>query len=307
MDRVRKLTDMPVQNGTQNYIYTGKGVTAAVLDTGINRHPDFGERIIMFKDFVNNRENIYDDSGHGTHVCGILGGSGLVSDGRFMGIAPDINFIVGKVLDRNGEGTAEKMIKGIEWLLEIKQNYHIGVLNISVGINHIKDRGAQNYLVELIEFLWDSGMTVVCAAGNNGPENGTIAAYGKSRKVITVGCHDGADYKGAGNSCENYSGRGELYAPYRKPDVVAPGTDIISCNASFRMRAGRIYSAYTAKSGTSMAAPVVSGLAALFIEAFPALSCDDFKKRLTYTATDLGEPWNKQGWGMVNARKLLYG
>jgi serine protease AprX len=112
-------------------------------------------------------------------------------------------------------------------------------------------------------------------------------------------------FNGDRNSCESYSARGELFAPYRKPDVVAPGTDIVSCNAFFKVRAGHIYSAYTKKSGTSMAAPIVSGLAALFIEAYPNLKCHDFKRQLTYTATDLGEPWNKQGWGMVNAGKLL--
>jgi serine protease AprX len=305
MDRVRKQINIPLQNNTQIPLLTGKGVSAAVLDTGINTHPDFGERIVRFKDFVNDKSYIYDDSGHGTHVCGIMGGNGLASDARYAGIAPEINLIVGKVLDKNGEGAAENMIKGIEWLLDIKKLYHIKVLNISVSINHIKDRGAEAYLKQLIELTWDNGIAVVCAAGNNGPEAGSIVSYGKSRKIITVGCHDGIGYNGGKNSCENYSGRGDYLSPYRKPDIVAPGTDIISCNAFFKYRAGRINSAYTAMSGTSMAAPVVSGVAALFFEAFPHLSCNDFKKRLTYTAQDLGEAWNKQGWGMVNAEKLL--
>lgn len=91
----------------------------------------------------------------------------------------------------------------------------------------------------------------------------------------------------------------------RKPDIVAPGTRILSCNAFWQNRNGRIYRPYVAKSGTSMATPVVSGAAALTMAKYPGITNDEFVRLLSLTATDLGEPWNKQGFGMLNVRRLL--
>ena len=109
-------------------------VTVAVLDTGIKAHPDFDDRIIAFADFVHERQTLYDDSGHGTHVAGCIGGSGKLSGGRFSGIAPTCRLCVGKVLDEKGEGSIESMYEGILWVLENRLRYQIRVLNISVGI-----------------------------------------------------------------------------------------------------------------------------------------------------------------------------
>lgn len=305
MDRVRKQIGIPLAAGMNSFRYTGKGITVAVLDTGVGDHPDLFGRTIGFKDFVNGKEYAYDDSGHGTHVCGIIGGSGKVSGGRYQGIATEANFIVGKVLDKDGEGSAENMLKGLEWILNVRGRYHVKVLNISVGINNIRDKEKEARLRELMEFLWECGIIVICAAGNNGPESGSISSLGRSRKLITVGCHDGEYYKDMPGSCENYSGRGDLFSPLRKPDIVAPGTNIVSCNAFYRNVRGKIRDGYIVKSGTSMATPIISGTAAIFLEKYPHFKCDDFKKRLTYTATDLGESWNKQGWGMVNVKRLM--
>jgi len=277
---------------------TGRGVTVAVLDSGCGRHPDVMGRVVHFQDFVYHRTFMYDDNGHGTHVCGIICGNGSKSGGRYRGIAPEANVVVGKVLDAKGEGATENMLEALQWVLDNKQRFQIKVLNISVGIGDLKERKKEQQLCDKIETLWKAGITVISSAGNKGPGNGTISSVGGSNKVITVGCHDGQYCKNNPNRCSMYSGRGEALSPLRKPDIVAPGTDIMSCNAFGK------YS-YVKKSGTSMATPIVSGVAALAFCQYPNMSNEEFKQKLTLTATDLGEPWNVQGWGMVNVRRLL--
>ena len=154
-----------------------------------------------------------------------------------------------------------------------------------------------------LELLWDHNILVVCAAGNTGPEDGSISEMASSRKVLTVGCHDGRYCKNDPGRCETYSGRGRRYDVTRKPDIVAPRTRNLSCNA-FRQNC-RIYRPFVAKSGTSMATPIVSGAAALAMEKYPGITNEEFVRLLSLTATDLGEPWNKQGFGMLNVRRLL--
>ncbi len=301
MQRVREQIEIPFCEEKE----AQRGVTVAVLDTGIGRHPDLTGKLLCFRDFVGKRNLMYDDSGHGTHVSGIICGTGKMSQGRFRGIAPASTLVVGKVLDARGDGSTESMIEGLKWILEIKDKYHIRVLNISVGIGTLNQQEKEEALRKQIEEVWNSGIVVVCAAGNKGPGNGSISSVGGSYKVITVGCHDGKFCRENPNRCETYSGRGDAYSAMRKPDVVAPGTDIVSCNAFYLKRHSRNMSAYIPKSGTSMATPIVSGAAALALQHFPMLTNEELKQKLTFTATDLGEAWNKQGWGMVNAKRLL--
>lgn len=303
MQRVREQVQVPEQ--TYNGSRQAEPVTVAVLDTGIGYHPDLAGRLLAFSDFVEGRPLPYDDSGHGTHVCGILCGSGEVSGGRFRGMAPDANLVVGKVLDRQGEGSCDTMQKALEWVLQVKNRYGIRILNISVGIGDLKERYKERMLREALEMLWNHNILVVCAAGNTGPRDGSISEMASSRKVLTVGCHDGRYCKNDPGRCETYSGRGRRYDVTRKPDIVAPGTRILSCNAFWQNRGGRIYRPYVAKSGTSMATPIVSGAAALAMGKYPDLSNEEFVRLLSLTATDLGEPWNKQGFGMLNVRRLL--
>lgn len=300
MQRVREQIEAENPEGIK-----GKGVTAAVLDTGIARHPDLFGKLLCFHDFVSGRKLMYDDNGHGTHVCGILCGSGMLSEGRYRGVAPDTRLVVGKVLDEKGDGSAENMIAGLKWVLEIREKYHIRILNISVGIGNLDRPDKERELQEHMEAVWNSGILVVCAAGNKGPANNSISSVGGSSKVITVGCHDGSFAGDNPKRCETYSGRGDLHVSLRKPDIVAPGTGIVSCNAKCRRLHGKVKEPYIAKSGTSMATPIVSGAAALALEKFPQLSNEELKQKLTLTATDLGEAWNKQGWGMVHVKRLL--
>ena len=281
------------------------GITVAMLDTGVAFHPDFDHRIIDFKDFVNGKSKLYDDSGHGTHVAGCICGSGVVSNGRYKGIAPYSRLVVGKVLDYKGDGLIENMAQGIEWVLERKAELDIRVLNISIGMGEKAEEERINRLLSLVERAWNEGLVVVCAAGNMGPEPMSLSPLGASRQVITVGCHEGGYFGNRDHLCENYSGRGPSPYAMKKPDLVAPGTDIISCNAGIARR-GRYYrNAYVAKSGTSMATPIVSGAAALLLQKYPFYTNAQVKQKLQYTAMDLNEPWNKQGWGMVRIDRLL--
>lgn len=274
-----------------------KSVSRRLTGEGIYQHPDLADRIVAFQDFVNYRSGVYDDSGHGTHVAGCIGGSGLMSKGKYKGIAPQCLFCIGKVLDRNGEGSIDSMYRGLLWVLQNRVHYHIRVLNISVGIGDPDEEGRIMEVVDLLETVWKSGIIVVCAAGNAGPGNGTISPLGNSREIITVGCHEGGYFGNRRGLCESYSGRGDQNDIIRKPDIVAPGTDIISCHN----RGG----SYVKKSGTSMATPIVSGAAALLLQKYPYMNNEQFKRKMVYSARDLGEPWNKQGWGMLDIQRLF--
>lgn len=303
MERVKR------QLGCSEKIQKGiktERVTVAALDTGISPHPDFAGRIVGFFDFVNGREGLYDDSGHGTHVAGCIGGSGQLSGGRFGGIAPACRLFVGKVLDAKGEGSMEGMHRALLWVLENRLRFHIRVLNISVGLGESGQEERMKELVSLLERLSEEGVTVVCAAGNKGPEEGSLSPLGVSSRVITVGCHEGGFFGARKDLCEHYSGRGAESLPYRKPDIVAPGTDIISCNsAAYRDRRGNYRNAYVKKSGTSMATPIVSGAAALFCQTYPDCESDSLKRRMIYSARDLGEAGSKQGWGILDIGRLM--
>lgn len=285
--------------------YTGKNITVAVLDTGVVRHPDYAERIIGFTDFVNGRLGIYDDDSHGSHVTGILGGNGSISNERYRGIAPQCNLVIGKILNNNGDGTTEHMVRGVEWILKNQKKWNIRILNISVGMGLALKEGRKEALIACAENAWEQGLVVVVAAGNAGPLPGTISPIGKSKKVIAVGCHEGG-YMGKRDSlCEHHSGRGDIDDFIKKPDIVAPGTEIISCSSGVKHTFKGWQNAYVAKTGTSMATPIVSGAAALYLEKYPEADNGEVKRQILYSATDLKEPWQKQGWGMVNVERLL--
>ncbi|MCI8945797.1 MAG: S8 family peptidase [Lachnospiraceae bacterium] len=285
--------------------YTGKDITVAVLDTGISRHPDFGSRILGFTDFVNGRVGLYDDDTHGTHVTGILAGDGSLSGGKYRGIAPQCSLVIGKVLNSNGDGTIEHMLKGIEWILRKKRIWNIRILNISIGLGLDLRSSQRERLLSCVEEAWVQGLVVVAAAGNAGPMPGTMSPIGNSKKIITVGCHEGGYFGERNSLCEHYSGREAEGSELRKPDIVAPGTDIVSCNGHARRTLYGWQNGYAAKSGTSMSTPIVSGAAALCLEKSPDALNSEVKRRMIYTATDLKEPWFKQGWGMLNIERML--
>ena len=277
---------------------TGKGVGVAVLDTGIFPHMDFDKRILDFADMINGRSGPYDDSGHGSHICGIIGGSGVASDGRYQGMAPGCNLIPVKVLDKRGNGYVADVLAGINWILERKDTLGIRIMNISVGAGGKKLASERSALVRGVNRAWDEGLVVVVAAGNNGPRPMSVTTPGISRKVITVGCSDDDREVLVGNNrMIDYSGRGPTREHICKPDVVAPGSRVVSCACQGHK--------YTIKSGTSMSTPIVSGAVALLLEKYPEMTNRDVKLKLRESCRDLGLPKNQQGWGLLDVAKLL--
>ena len=271
--------------------YTGKGIGVCILDTGIYEHIDFTGRIWAFYDFLAFKRRPYDDNGHGTHVAGLVAGDGTASMGKYRGAAPGCGIIALKVLDRYGTGSQDDVLRALRWIREYRQQYRIRVVNISVGTTCNSKRNHAR-LLESVEQLWDEGVVVVTAAGNQGPRPGSITAPGSSKKVITVGSSDLLEGRSA------ISGRGPTAEGVCKPDIVAPGNKIMSCVP------GKPYS-YGVKSGTSMSTPLVTGAIACALEKNPALTNTDIKTMLMNSAEDMGLPQNLQGWGKFNRRKFL--
>lgn len=274
----------------QSY-YTGKGIGVAILDTGIYPHLDFDSRICAFADFISHKHAPYDDNGHGTCVAGILAGSGAASMGKYKGMASGCRIASLKVLDRFGNGNKENVLHAFQWIIQNRERYNLRIVNISVGTTY-RMRNDKDVLVRGVEKLWDEGLTVVAAAGNQGPEPGSVTAPGCSKKIITVGSSDMLSGKRA------ISGRGPTFECVCKPDLVAPGRQIMACAPG----AGNLYSM---KSGTSMSTPLVSGAIALALEKDPLLSNVEIKMMLKESCDDMGLPRNQQGWGKFNCEKFL--
>jgi serine protease AprX len=318
--QMNRVGDNIESHWAHEHSFYGRGVGVAVVDTGIALHKDFiegGNRVVAFKDFINQRTEAYDDNGHGTHVAGIIGGNGYSSKGKYKGIAPECNFIGVKVLDHRGDGNISDVLAGLQWIIDNRKKYNIRVVNISVGTSSKDNLDENSLLVQGVNAVRDNGIVVVVAAGNNGPGPMSISTPGISRKVITVGSSDdnvAAEVYGSGRA-KDYSGRGPTPFCIKKPDIVAPGSNIISCNISryttkikngeLRLSSSDSPMMYTIKSGTSMATPVVSGAIALLLSAHPELTNREVKLKLRSSAVDLGQHWEKQGWGLLNIRRLL--
>ncbi|WP_199872897.1 S8 family peptidase [Inediibacterium massiliense] len=280
--------------------YTGKGVGIAILDTGVYPHDDLVKptnRIIGFKDFVNNRNYPYDDDGHGTHVAGIAAGSGYANE-KYTGIAPEANIIGIKVLDETGSGSTSDILAGVQWTIDNKDKYNIKVLNMSLGSPADKSY-QQDPLAKAAAAAVNSGLTVITAAGNSGPNPSSITSPGNSPSVITVGAAD--DNKTTSYEDDfvaDFSSRGPAIGGVSKPDLVAPGVDIMSLS-------NKGHSSYVTHSGTSMASPMVAGTAALMYEKDPNLSPSQVKQKLLGTAVNIGDTRYAEGAGILNIRAAL--
>lgn len=290
MNKIRQLLNV---NEFHKKGYLGQGVTIAVLDSGAYMHSDYKDRILDFKDYINNRALPYDDFSHGTHVCGIMCGSGKTNK-AYIGMAPLAKIIPIKVLDNTGHGDSENIINATKWIINYKKRYNIRIVNISIGTKAKSCAEENSTLVKSVDSLWDAGLIVVVSAGNNGPNYQSITIPGISRKVITVGSCKWNNDKN--NSASDLSGKGPTYCNIEKPDIVVPGDNIISCS---------LKNGYTKKSGTSMSTPILSGAAALILSYNPTISNNVFKDYIKKSALDLGYDKYTQGSGRLDLDRLF--
>ncbi len=279
---------------------TGKDISIAVLDTGIFPHEDLtvpDNRIIAFKDFIKQKDEPYDDDGHGTHVAGIAAGNGFASRGKYAGIAPDANIVGIKILRSDGSGNISDVIAGIQWVIDNKNKYNIKVITLSLGTKP-KNSYKDDPLCQAVDAAVASGITVTVAAGNSGPDPSTITSPAVSPNIIAVGaCDDRTNSRVEGITVADFSSSGPTQDGFEKPDVLAPGVAINSL-------AGK-YHEYKKLSGTSMATPIVAGCAALLYENNPELTPSRVKEIITSNAADLGLDPNKQGAGILDIKKII--
>ncbi|WP_338449689.1 S8 family peptidase [Niallia oryzisoli] len=291
---------------------TGKGVKIAIIDTGIHPHQDLSNRITDFKDFVNNRTAAYDDNGHGTHCAG----DAASASATYAGPAPNATLVGVKVLDKMGSGSLETVMQGVDWCIQYNIDHpldRIDIISMSLGST------AQNYgsedadpMVKIVEKAWESGIVVCVAAGNEGPNAGTIASPGISDKVITVGALDDRDsVERTDDDVASFSSRGPTRYGLTKPDILAPGVNIISLRAPNSyldklQKSARVDNDYFMLSGTSMATPICAGIVALILERNSSLSPDQVKEALMENA-DLwkGKDPNVYGAGYINAERSV--
>ncbi len=297
---------------------TGKGVGVAILDSGIAPHPDLAGRIVAAVDFTSGGAPLLvapaDPGGHGTHVAGLVAGDGTASGGAYAGVAPGANLIDVRVIGASGATNISTLIAGMQWVLGHRADYNIRVVNLSAG-GPATTTYRDDPLATAAEVLVFAGITVVVSAGNEGPKERTITSPGTDPYVITVG---GIDDSGTptidDDALASWSSRGVTPIDgIAKPDLVAPGRKVVSLRSPGstldqelpdRLVAGLdpLAPAYFRLSGTSMAAPVVTGVVALMLERTPSLTPAQVKDRLMESATALSYgSLATTGSGMVNA------
>jgi serine protease AprX len=316
-------TDYPDVTGADE-VWTqgvdGDGVTVAVVDTGIGKHPGVKHQVVGWVDFVDGNRKFHDPNGHGTHVAGIIANQQTGQDGESNGMAPDVDLVGVRVLDEQGFGTYETVIQGIQWVIDHRQEYNIRVMNLSL-LAQVNSPYWADPLDRAVMRAWAAGIVVVVAAGNSGPDAMTVGVPGNVPYVITVGAF--TDNYTVNDWSDDYitpfSAAGPTLDGFIKPDLVAPGGHIVSTMlpGSYLGREypeQRITPQYFSLAGTSQAAAVVSGAAALILADDPSLTPNQVKYRLMNTAlvwidmdtTEALYSIFQQGAGRLNAFDAVF-
>lgn len=270
--------------------YDGKGVSVAVLDTGIDAgHPDVSGHLVEKVDFTASPGGARDGHGHGTHVASTILGTGAASGGQRKGVAPGAELRVGKVCDDNGQCSDDAIIAGMEWAA------HSGAKVVNLSLGGDPTDGTDPLSQALNELSRDTGTLFVVAAGNSGPSSGTVGSPGSADEALTVAAVDKQD------RMADFSSRGPRVGDgAAKPDIAAPGVDIVAARAAGTAMGTTVDDHYTAADGTSMATPHVAGAAAVIAQQHPELTGREIKALLMSTATDLGFDRDSQGVGRVD-------
>ncbi|MFD5778445.1 S8 family serine peptidase [Streptomyces sp. NPDC126933] len=274
--------------------YDGKDVKIAVLDTGVDEtHPDLKDAEVAQQDF-SGAGNVVDHFGHGTHVASIAAGSGATSGGAYKGVAPGAKILDGKVLDDSGSGAESGIIAGMQWAADQGAK----VANLSLG-------GTDSVEVDPLEAAVDQlsadrGILFVIAAGNEGPGAGTVGSPGSAAAALTVGAVDRED------RIADFSSAGPTADGTLKPDITAPGVDIVAAKAAQGQIGDPAADGYVAMSGTSMATPHVAGAAAILAQEHPDWTGERIKQTLTASAAPgPGLTAYQQGTGRTDLARAI--
>ena len=275
---------------------TGKGITVAVIDSGIDStHPDLDDnpgtndpKVVGWIDYINGKKSPYDDYGHGTHIAGIISGTG--ASGVHTGVAPGTKLIGAKAFDQSGSGYQSDVILAFEWAV----NKGARIISFSSG----KPQHNSSFTIAINKVVAE-GVIPVVAAGNSGPGSNTIYCPGDELNSTTVGATDTSDVICSFSSRDPVDLYGQHYI---KPDVSAPGIDITS---TVPVWYGTLYDSIN---GTSVAAPHVAGTVALILEENPTLKPSEIKHILKSTAVHLGSAGknNDYGSGRINAYEAVF-
>jgi serine protease AprX len=301
------VTAVEADVAAAQYALTGTGIGVAVIDSGVSAHADLNNasgssRIVYSQSFVAGDTTTNDKYGHGTHVAGLIAGTGASSgaangySATFAGVAPGVNVINLRVLDANGIGTDSGVIAAIQQAIALKNTYNIRVINMSLG-RPVFESYTLDPVDQAVEAAWKAGIVVVAAAGNDGrygPTNGfgTIGVPANDPAVITVGAtRTNMTSSRADDTIASYSSKGPTAIDHIvKPDLVAPGNNLASLRVAgstldlqypqYEVTSSNGTSKYFVLSGTSMSTPLVAGAAALMLQQNPSLTPDQVKARL---------------------------
>ncbi|MFF1818965.1 S8 family serine peptidase [Kribbella sp. NPDC058245] len=276
--------------------YQGSGVQVAVLDTGVDaQHPDLAGKVKEAQDFSGSETGPVDHFGHGTHVAATIAGTGAGAGGTRKGVAPQADLLIGKVLNDDGIGYDSWIIAGMEWAAAKGAK----VVNMSLGGEATDGTDPLSQAVN--DITARTGTLFVVAAGNDGPSDETVGTPGSAAAALTVGAVDRAD------KLADFSSRGpRLGDGGLKPEITAPGVEIVAARAAGTAMGNPVDNLYTAASGTSMATPHVAGAAALLAQQHPDWKADQLKNALVSTAkTQANQTVYQQGAGRVDLTRAV--
>ncbi|ABP56185.1 peptidase S8 and S53, subtilisin, kexin, sedolisin [Salinispora tropica CNB-440] len=273
---------------------TGTGVTVAVLDTGVDAtHPDLIGKIAEARNFTETPD-AHDTVGHGTHVASTIAGSGVASDGRYQGVAPDATLLDGKVCQDVG-CPESAILAGMQWAAVDKR---ADVVNMSLGG---WDSPEIDPLEEAVGALTaQTGALFVVSAGNAGGD-GTVGSPASADAALAVGAVDRED------ELADFSSRGPRAGDDAlKPDITAPGVDIVAARSAHGRIGEPVGEHYARLSGTSMAAPHVAGAAALLAQQHPDWTAEQLKSTLMAAARPHpAQTAYQQGAGRVDLTRAI--